>query len=79
MKPRPRFSSAYMSIMNVTAAAPKAVSMARHSLTGGRSLDSAAMYLAHAGHWLTSIAYFVPVIGFLIWLAVTQIKERRKG
>jgi hypothetical protein len=35
------------------------------------------MFLAHAGHWLTSIAYFVPVVAFLVWLAVTQIKERR--
>jgi len=65
--------------MNVTAAAPKAVSIAPQSDERGRSLDSAPMYFAHAGHVLTSIAYFVPVIGFLIWLAVTQIKERRKG
>jgi hypothetical protein len=36
------------------------------------------MYLAHAGHWLTSVAYFVPVIAFLVWLAVTQVKERRE-
>jgi hypothetical protein len=36
------------------------------------------MYFAHAGHWLVNIAYFVPVIGFLIWLAITQIRERRR-
>jgi hypothetical protein len=36
------------------------------------------MYLAHAGHWLTNIAYFIPVIAFLIWLGVTQAKERRE-
>jgi hypothetical protein len=35
------------------------------------------MYFAHAGHWLTSVAYFVPVIAFLVWLGVTQIKDRR--
>jgi hypothetical protein len=35
------------------------------------------VYFAHAGHVLTGIAYFVPVIAFLVWLAVTQIKERR--
>jgi hypothetical protein len=35
--------------------------------------------IAHAGHWLTSIAYFVPVIGFLIWLGITQYRERRRG
>jgi hypothetical protein len=35
--------------------------------------------IAHAGHWITSIAYFVPVIGFLIWLGITQYREKRKG
>jgi hypothetical protein len=33
--------------------------------------------IAHAGHWLTTIAYFLPVVAFLVWLAVTQIRERR--
>ena len=33
--------------------------------------------IAHAGHWLTSIAYFLPVVVFLVWLAVTRIRERR--
>ena len=33
--------------------------------------------LAHAGHWLTTVAYFLPVVVFLVWLAVVQIKERR--
>ena len=33
--------------------------------------------IAHAGHWLTSVAYFVPVVGFLVWLGVVQIRERR--
>ena len=35
--------------------------------------------VAHAGHWLVSLAYFVPVIAFIVWLAVTQIRERRAG
>jgi cytochrome c oxidase assembly factor CtaG len=35
------------------------------------------MVLAHAGHTLTTIAYFLPVVAFLVWLAVVQIKERR--
>jgi len=34
--------------------------------------------IAHAGHWITSIAYFIPVIGFLAWLGITQIKQRRE-
>jgi hypothetical protein len=35
------------------------------------------MLIAHAGHWLVSAAYFVPVLGFLIWLGVAQVKDRR--
>jgi uncharacterized membrane protein YtjA (UPF0391 family) len=35
--------------------------------------------IAHAGHWITTIAYFLPVVAFLVWLAVTQIRERRRG
>jgi hypothetical protein len=34
--------------------------------------------VAHTGHYLTTIAYFLPVVAFLIWLAVTQIRERRR-
>jgi hypothetical protein len=34
--------------------------------------------IAHAGHWLVTIAYFLPVIGFMARLGVTQLKERRK-
>ncbi|HEV7845849.1 MAG TPA: hypothetical protein VGO83_06320 [Thermoleophilaceae bacterium] len=33
--------------------------------------------IAHAGHWLTAIAYFLPVIAFLVWLGITQYRERR--
>ena len=33
--------------------------------------------IAHAGHWLTTIAYFVPVVVFLGWLVVTQVRDRR--
>ena len=40
---------------------------------------SETMLIAHAGHWLVSAAYFVPVLGFLIWLGVTQIKDRRSN
>jgi len=38
-----------------------------------------AMLIAHAGHWLISAAYFVPVLGFLIWLGITQIRDRREN
>ncbi len=37
------------------------------------------MLFAHAGHTLTTIAYFVPVVLFLAWLVITQIKDRRSG
>jgi len=35
--------------------------------------------IAHAGHWFVGLAYFAPVIGFLIWLAVVQIRDRGRG
>ena len=35
--------------------------------------------IGHAGHWLTTVAYFLPVVAFLGWLAVTQIRERRNS
>jgi hypothetical protein len=37
------------------------------------------MPIAHAGHWLVNVAYFVPVLAFLVWLIVTQIRERRRS
>jgi Flp pilus assembly protein TadB len=37
----------------------------------------AVTLIAHAGHTLTTIAYFVPVVVFLAWLIVTQVRERR--
>jgi hypothetical protein len=37
------------------------------------------LYLAHAGHTLTTIAYFVPVVAFIAWLVVTQLRERRRN
>lgn len=36
------------------------------------------MPLAHAGHTLVTIAYFLPVIAFIAWLVVTQVRERRR-
>jgi hypothetical protein len=36
------------------------------------------LLIAHAGHTLTTIAYFVPVVAFLVWLLATQIRERRR-
>ena len=36
------------------------------------------LVIAHAGHWLTTIAYFIPVVAFLGWLIVTQVRDRRR-
>ena len=37
------------------------------------------LLIAHAGHWLVSLSYFLPILGFIIWLVIVQIKERRGG
>ena len=34
--------------------------------------------LAHAGHWLESVVYLVPIVGFALWLAITTIRDRRR-
>jgi cytochrome c oxidase assembly factor CtaG len=44
-----------------------------------RAVNINAMPFAHAGHTLITIAYFLPVVAFLAWLVVTQIKERRRS
>ena len=35
--------------------------------------------LAHSGHWLESVVYLVPIVGFALWLAVATIRDRRSG
>jgi hypothetical protein len=35
------------------------------------------LVIAHAGHWLESVVYLVPIVGFALWLAFTTIKDRR--
>jgi hypothetical protein len=34
--------------------------------------------IAHAGHWLVQVAYFAPVVGFLVWLGITTWRDRRR-
>ena len=36
-----------------------------------------SLVLAHASHWLESVVYLVPIVGFAIWLGVATIKDRR--
>ena len=35
--------------------------------------------IAHTGDWIESIIFGVPLIGFLAWLAVTYIRDRRRA
>jgi len=35
------------------------------------------MPAAHAGHWLESVVYLVPIVGFGLWLAITTIRDKR--
>jgi hypothetical protein len=35
--------------------------------------------LAHAGHWLTSLLYFAPVVVLVGFLAVQSRRERRRS
>ena len=37
------------------------------------------LVLAHAGHWLVQAVYFLPVVAFLVWLGISQLKARREG
>jgi hypothetical protein len=34
--------------------------------------------LAHPGHWIVDAAYFLPVVGFLAWLGVNELRSRRE-
>ncbi len=36
------------------------------------------LVLAHAGHWIESILILVPTLGFIGWLAVVTLRERRR-
>jgi hypothetical protein len=38
-----------------------------------------SFWIAHPGHWLVTLAYFLPVIAFLVWLVVVQVKQRREN
>jgi hypothetical protein len=35
------------------------------------------MVIAHAGHWLTGVAYAAPVFVLLGWMGVVRFKDRR--
>jgi hypothetical protein len=37
-----------------------------------------ALPIAHAGHWIESVVYLVPIIGFALWLGVATVRDRRR-
>ena len=42
------------------------------------AIERMTLQVAHAGHWLVQLTYFLPVVAFLAWLAFTTVKERRR-
>ena len=36
------------------------------------------LVLAHSGHWLESVVYLIPIVGFAVWLGVATIKDKRR-
>ncbi|MEJ7786807.1 MAG: hypothetical protein WKF96_18555 [Solirubrobacteraceae bacterium] len=36
------------------------------------------MLIAHASHWLVTASYLAPVAGFLVWLGVVTLRQRRE-
>jgi hypothetical protein len=36
-----------------------------------------APVLAHLGHELVTFAFYVPTIAFILWLGITQFRQRR--
>ena len=37
------------------------------------------LLLGHSGHWIVDLAYVSPVVGLLIWLGATTLRERRRA
>lgn len=35
------------------------------------------MLIAHGGHWLVTVSYFLPVAGALLWLGIVTLRRRR--
>jgi hypothetical protein len=33
--------------------------------------------LAHAGHWLASVAYAAPVIALVVWMVILKVRDVR--
>jgi hypothetical protein len=37
------------------------------------------MFIAHAAHWASTLAYVSPVVGIAVWLIASQQRERRQA
>jgi hypothetical protein len=35
--------------------------------------------IAHAGHWLPIVGYFLPVVVLVLWLVAGQLRERGRA
>jgi hypothetical protein len=33
--------------------------------------------VAHAGHWITYVLFLGPTLGFIVWLVVITVRDRR--
>jgi hypothetical protein len=36
------------------------------------------MTYAHAGHWVTSVVYMLPIVAFLLWLVFVTVRDRMR-
>ena len=36
------------------------------------------LVFAHAGHWAESLLILLPTVGFIVWLAVVTVRDRRR-
>jgi hypothetical protein len=44
-----------------------------------RHRHDGAVFIAHAAHWISTLAYFAPVVCIAVWLIATQQRERRRA
>lgn len=35
--------------------------------------------VGHVGHWATSLMYFLPVVGLVVFLVVQTVRDRRRA
>jgi hypothetical protein len=36
------------------------------------------MTYAHAGHWVTTVVYMLPIVAFLLWLLFVTLRDRMR-